>query len=89
MGNYKTNEQIFEDTGVKITEDGRGHLEGVLGSIENKHCVKSFQIRSFFWSIFSCICTEWRNLFRKSLYSVRIHENTDHKRLRVWTPFTQ
>ena len=36
------------------------------------HCVKSVQIRSFFWSVF------WR-----------IQENTDQKKLRIWTHFTQ
>ena len=44
-------------------------------------CVKSVQIRSFFWSIFSCIRTEYE--------SVRIQENTDQKKLRIWTLFTQ
>ena len=34
------------------------------------HCVKSVQIRSFFWSIFSCIRTEYGDLQKK---------NTDHK----------
>ena len=34
------------------------------------HCVKSVQIRSFFWSVFSCIRTEYRDLLRKSPYSV-------------------
>ena len=33
-------------------------------------CVKSVQIRSFFWSIFSCIRTEYGDLLRKSPYSV-------------------
>ena len=28
----------------------------------NKHCVKSVQIRSFFWSVFSCIRTEYRKI---------------------------
>ena len=36
------------------------------------HCVKSVQIRNYFWSVFSCIRTE-------SPYSVRIQENTDQK----------
>ena len=31
---------------------------------------------------------EW-DLPRKSPYSVRIRENTDHKKLRIWTLFTQ
>ena len=42
------------------------------------HCVKSVQKRSFFWSVFS-----------RSLYSVRMRENTDQKKLRIWTLFTQ
>ena len=33
------------------------------------HRVKSFQIRSIFWSLFSCIRTEYRDLLRKSPYS--------------------
>ena len=41
------------------------------------HCVKSFQIQSFFWSIFSCIWTEYEDLYCKSPYSVRIHETME------------
>ena len=47
------------------------------------------QIRSFFWSVFSCIWTEYGDLLRKSLYSVQIQENADQKKLRIWTLFTQ
>ena len=36
--------------------------------------VKSVQIRSFFWSLFSRIRTEYGNLLRKSPYSVRIRK---------------
>ena len=43
------------------------------------HCVKSVQIWSYFWSVFSCIRTEYGDLLRKSPYSVRIQENTDQK----------
>ena len=49
----------------------------------------SVQIRSFFWSVFSRIRTEYRDLLRKSPYSVRLRENTDQKKLRIWTLFTQ
>ena len=49
-------------------------------SVERNHCVKSVQIRSFFWSIFSCIQTEYGDLLRKFLYSVRIQENKDQKK---------
>ena len=59
-----------------------------IGSVVS-HCVKGVQIRSFFWSIFSCIRTEFGGLLRKSPYSVRIQEDTVQKKLRIWTPFTQ
>ena len=42
------------------------------------HCVKSVQIRSFFWSLFSRIRTECI-----SPYSIRMRENTDQKKLRI------
>ena len=53
------------------------------------HYVKSVQRRSFFWSVFSCIQTEYGDLLCKSPYSVQIQENTDQKNLRIWTLFTQ
>ena len=46
-------------------------------------------MQSFFWSVFSCIRTEYGDLWSKSLYSVRIWENTDQKNLRIWTFFMQ
>ena len=52
-------------------------------------CVKSFQIRSFFQSVFSCIRIEQGNLRSKYPDTVRIQENTDQKKLRTWTFFTQ
>ena len=55
----------------------------------NVHYVKSVQIASFFWSVFSCIWTEYGDLLHKSLYSVQIQENTAQKKLRIWTLFTQ
>ena len=42
------------------------------------HCVKSVQIRSFFWPVFSYIRTEYRDLRSKSPYSIRIQENSEH-----------
>ena len=53
--------------------------------------MKSVQIRSYFWSVFSCIrteygdllrsCirTEYGDLLRKSPYSVCVQENVDQK----------
>ena len=55
-----------------------------MHSIESlSHCVKSIQIRSFFWSIFSHIRTEYEQIRSISPYSVRIWENTDQKKLRI------
>ena len=51
------------------------------------HCVKSVQIRSFFWSVFSCIWTDYGDL--RSPNSVQTQENTDQKKLRICIPFTQ
>ena len=49
------------------------------------HCVKSVQIRSFFWPAFSCIQTEYGDLWK---CSVRVQENVYQKKLRMWTLFT-
>ena len=51
--------------------------------------MKSVRIRSFFWSVFSCIQTEYGYLRSKSPYSVRMQENADQKNLRMWTLFMQ
>ena len=51
--------------------------------------MKSVQIPSFFWSVFSCIWTEYEETLRISLYSVQLRENTDQKKLRLRTFFTQ
>ena len=51
--------------------------------------MKSVQIRSFFWSVFSCIWTGYGDLRCKSPYSVRIQENKDQKKIRIRTLFTQ
>ena len=45
-------------------------------------------LQSFLWSVFSCIRTEYEDLRRIFPYSVRIQENTDQKKLRIWTFFT-
>ena len=53
------------------------------------HCAKCVQIQSFFWSVLSRIQTEYGEILRIPPYSVRIRENTDEKKLRIWTLFTQ
>ena len=52
------------------------------------HCVKSVQIWSFSWSLFSCIRTEYEDLRSKPPYSAQIQENTNQKKLCIWTLFT-
>ena len=43
------------------------------------HCmsVRKCPYSEFFWSVFSCIRTEYENFRSKSLYSVQIRENKD------------
>ena len=53
------------------------------------HCVKNVPIRSFVWSVVSCIWTKYRDLRSKSPYSVQIQEDMDQKKLRIWTLFIQ
>ena len=55
------------------------------------HCLKTWnvQIQIFFWSVFSCVRTEYEDLRSKSPYPVRIQENTDQKKIRIWTLSTQ
>ena len=57
--------------------------------LNNLNCVKSVQIWIFFWSVFSRTQTEYGDLRSEFLYSVRIRENPDQKKLRTWTLFTQ
>ena len=51
------------------------------------HYVKSVQIQSIFWSVFSG--TEYRNLRSTSPHSVRIGKNTDQKKRCIWTLLMQ
>ena len=51
--------------------------------------VKSVQMWSFFWSVFSCIWTEYGQLLSKSPYLLQILENAGQKKLFIWTLFTQ
>ena len=53
------------------------------GCLQYTDCLKSAQIRRFFWSVFSRIRTEYGEII------VQMQENTDQKKLRIWTLFTQ
>ena len=52
-------------------------------------CVKCVQTRSFFWSVYPCIRTEYGEIRSISPYSVRMRENMDQKKLCIWTLITQ
>ena len=97
---YKTNILFlaFYHAKESISSNNTGRLTHSLGKAFSEtgplsHCVKSVQIHSFLWSVVSCIRTEYGDLRSKSpcsvriqsLYSVRIQENTDQKKLRIWT----
>ena len=75
--NYETSKshQIF----VEVEDNGYPTMK--------VHCVKRIQIRSFFWFVFSRIWTEYGEIRSISPYSVRMRENTDQKKLRIWTLF--
>ena len=45
----------------------------------SQHCVKRVQTRSFFWSVFSRIWTEYGEIRSISPYSVQMRENRDQK----------
>ena len=64
------------------------HLMKTHLRMKGFQCVKSVQKRTFFGSVFSCIRTEYGDS-RKSPNLFRIQENTDHKKLCIWTLFTQ
>ena len=57
------------------------------GNNSTDHYVKSIQIWSFFWSVFSRIRTEYGEIRIISPYSVWMRENTDQKKLCIWTLF--
>ena len=61
----------------------------VNGLHRPNHCLKSVKVQSFFWSVFSHTPAECGDIRSKSLYSARIRENTDQKKLRIWALFAQ
>ena len=59
---------LSESKGYKTDQDAAQNLKGGV-SCHILHCVGSAQIRSFFWSIFSRIRTEYGEILRISPYS--------------------
>ena len=54
-----------------------------------KHCVKCVQIRSYFWSVFSCIRTEYRKIRTRnnSLFGHFSRSETNNKNALALTPY--
>ena len=59
-----------------------------LAALRTAHCVKSVQNGVFSGPYFPVFGLN-TDIYCKSPYSVRIQENTDQKKLRIWTLFTQ
>ena len=59
-----------------------------IGDLWLTHCVKSVQIRSFSGPYFPAFGLNTER-YAISLYSVRMWKNTNQKKLRIWTLFTQ
>ena len=53
------------------------------------YCVKRVQTRSYLWSVFSRIWTEYGDLWSKSPYLAKIRENMDQEKLRIWALYMQ
>ena len=51
----------------------------VYSHIQLKHCLKNAPYSAFFWSVYSHIQTECRDLICKSSYSVQMWEKSDQK----------
>ena len=66
---------IQEHLNIENSENHRSCPENAVTT--TKHCVTSVEIRSYFWSVFFSIRTEYGDLLCKS--SVRIQENMDQK----------
>ena len=54
-----------------------GNDNSYASNCNSSDCVKSVQIRSYFWPVFSYFRTEYGDLLLKSPLSVRIQEDTD------------
>ena len=88
-----TLEKLFQNDLISLFVERNDKLKDTIIELGNKlakvsktlermesqqaHCVKSIQIWSFFWSVFSRIGTEYGDLLYKSPYSVQIGESTD------------
>ena len=92
--NQSTSKNLFVDVPNVAYENQsfireKRTVKEIVSSCLNINCVKSAQILSFFWSVFSHIRTEYGEILRISPYLIRMQENVVQKKLRIWTLFTQ
>ena len=73
---------------IWCTNDQHAHINTFRKSWSFTLCEKC-QIRSFFWSVSSHIKTEYGEILRFSPSSVWMWENTDQRKIRIWTLFTR
>ena len=100
---FKVFVELFFHKTIGFSNPFMGERKGTLGTNELRkflqalqiketftfsHYVKSVQIPSNFWSVFSRIRTEHEEVRSISPYSVQMQENKDQKLLRIWTLFT-
>ena len=55
-------------------------LGKAIGTFKKMRCVKSIQIRSFFWSVFSCIRTEYGHLWSTDVICLQSTEYSEYRR---------
>ena len=72
---YSTNCSITKSNGELMKFEGE--VQDLRQSTKLHHCVKNCPGTEFFWSVFSRIWTECRDLQSKCPYLVRIRENPD------------
>ena len=67
----------------RFSDDFRMNRSEIWQRFCRKTLRKTCPNTEFFWSVFSCIQTEYGDLTRKSPYSVQIQENMDQKKLSI------
>ena len=100
---FKVFVELFFHKTIRFSNPFMGERKGTLGTNELRkflqvlqiketftflHYVKSVQIPSSFWSVFSRTRTEHEAVWSIFPYSVQMQENKDQKLLRIWTLFT-
>ena len=82
---YNKRQHEYNTTQHEYNTTKHDTTQGNTSAIRQNHCVKSVQMRSYFWSVFSCIQTEFRKLSSLYRYSVSLRiqseyrKNTDQK----------